>query len=116
MEFLTINANSWLPFRDRWSAEGAPVETQSATVIFLQEHKLTDEESCADAVEWCPKRGWNAVFRKATVLQSGKPSGGVAIMVAQRADVGVVDSMLSLDGASIGCSACGSRHLGWSPC
>ncbi len=105
MEFLTLNVNSWLPFRDRWSSEGTPAEIQSATVLFIQEHKLTDEEACSDAAEWCAKRGWNAVFRPATALQSGRASGGVAILVAQRADVGVVDPGLPTAG-------CAHRLLG----
>ena len=95
---LTLNINSWLPFRDRWSAEGSPPEIQSATVLFLQEHKLTSTALCDDAVDWCGKRGWNAVFRPAATLQSGKASGGVAILVAHRADIGVTDPMLKAEG------------------
>ena len=91
---LTLNINSWFPFRDRWSAEGAPPELQSATVLLLQEHKLTTTALCDDAVEWCGRRGWNAVFRPAAVLPSGKASGGVAILLAQRADIGVTDPLL----------------------
>ena len=78
---LTLTLNSWfLPFKDRWSAEGAPPELQSARVLLLQEHKLTTTALCDDAVEWCARRGWNAVFRPAAVLPSGKASGGVAIL------------------------------------
>ncbi len=105
LEILTVNVNSWYPFRDRWSAEGAPEEILSATVLCLQEHKLTSEEACSDAVEWCGKQGWNAVFRPATLLSSGKPSVGVAILCAQTPDVGVTDPMLPSDG-------CGHRLLG----
>ena len=105
LELLTINVNSWIPFRDRWSAEGAPAEIVSATVLFLQEHKLTSAEACSDAVEWCGKRGWNAVFRPATVLPSRNASGGVAILCAQGADIGATDPMLPSEG-------CAHRLLG----
>ena len=100
MEFVTLNINSWWPFRDRWNSEGNSEEIQSATVMFLQEHKLTSEEDCADAADWCCARGWNAVFRPAITLQSGRASGGVAILVAQRADVGVVDPELPSEGVA----------------
>ena len=98
LKFITMNMNSWVLFRDRWSAEGAPEETSSATVVFLQEHKITTPELCGDAVEWCGKRGWNAVLRLAATLPSGKASGGVAILSAQRADIGVTDPMLKAEG------------------
>ena len=74
--FLTINVNSWLPFRDRWAEEGEPEELRSATVLFLQEHQLTTAEACSDAEEWSERRGWNAVFRRAAILPSGRSSGG----------------------------------------
>ncbi len=71
---------------------------QSATVLLLQEHKLTSAALCDDAVEWCGKRGWSAVFRPAATLPSGKASGGVAILVAHRADIGVTDPLLRAEG------------------
>ncbi len=95
---MTINVNSWPPFRARWAAEGTPTEIQSATVLLLQEHKLTSQEHCSDAVEWCARQGWRAVFRPAATLESGKPSGGVAILVADRADIGVTDPQLQAPG------------------
>ena len=95
---LTININAWAPFRARWSEEGAPQEIQSATVLLLQEHKLTTQEQCSDATEWCAKQGWKAVFRPAATLESGKPSGGVAILLADRADIGITDPQLKAPG------------------
>ncbi len=74
--FITINVNSWHPFRDRWEEEGEPDEIGSATVLFIQEHQLTSAEACSDAEEWCEKRGCHAVFRRAAVLPSGRSSGG----------------------------------------
>ena len=98
LQFLTLNINAWQPFRDRWSEEGTPKEIQSATLIFLQEHRLTTVEQCQDATEWCAARGWDAVFGRATQLASGKPSGGVAILIAHRPDVGVTDPQLNTEG------------------
>ena len=96
--FLTINVNAWQPFKTRWAAEGTPPEIQSATVLLLQEHKITSQELCSDAVEWCARQGWRAVFRPAATLATGKPSGGVAILIADRADVGVTDLQLRAPG------------------
>ncbi len=98
LRFLTLNINAWAPFRDRWSEEGQPAEFQSATLLLLQEHHLTTEEQCSDAVEWCAARGWDATFRKAIQLPSGKPPGGAAILVSHRADIGVTDPQLSVEG------------------
>ncbi len=95
---LTINVNSWHPFKVRWSEEGTPSEILSATVLFLQEHKLTTVEQCDDAVDWCARQGWKAVFRPAVTLPSGKASGGVAILLADRADIGVTDPLLRVPG------------------
>ncbi len=55
----------------------------------MQEHQLSSRELCDDAEQWCLRRGWSAVFRPALRLPSGRTSGGVAILVAQRADLGV---------------------------
>ncbi len=95
---LTININAWAPFRARWSEEGMPQEIQSATVLLLQEHRLTTVEQCSDATEWCARQGWKAVFQPAATLESGKPSGGVAILLADRADIGITDPQLKAPG------------------
>ena len=77
--------------------EGEPEEIQSATVLLIQEHQLTTAEACSDAEEWCERRGWNAVFRRAAVLPSGRSSGGVAILSAARPDIGVTDPSLQAE-------------------
>ncbi len=96
---LTLNINSWYPFKQRWSEEGTPREIESATVLLIQEHKLTSLEQCDDAVEWCSRMGWKALFRQAEQLPSGKASGGVAILVADRTDIGITDPTLRAAGA-----------------
>ncbi len=89
---LTININSWWTFKQLWTTEsGVDEAIQSATVVCLQEHHLTRQVDCDDAVEFCSKRGFNAVFNAAIVLESGKPSGGVAVLVKDRPDIGVTD-------------------------
>ena len=57
----------------------------------LQEHHLTRQVGCDDAVEFCHKRWCNAVSNAAIMLDSGKPSGGGAVLVKDRADIGVTD-------------------------
>ena len=52
---------------------------------------MQGRDQCRDAEEWCAKRGWNAMFALASTLPSGQPSGGVAILVSQRSDIGVTD-------------------------
>ena len=76
---LTLNVNSWQPFKERWANEGATPDIQSATVMLLQEHHLVTELQCRNATEWWEAVGWQAVFRQARTLDSGKSSGGVAI-------------------------------------
>ncbi len=91
MEIITMNVNSWRAIRDKWSTEGVPEELLTAHVIFIQEHRLATSEECDDAVEWCAARGFNAVFRPAVSLESGRPSCGVGILIAQRDDFGVTE-------------------------
>ena len=75
------------------------------TAILLQEHKLQGRDQCRNAEEWCARRDWNSMFKSAVTLPSGQPSGGVAILCAQMADLGVTDPMLPSEG-------CGHRLLG----
>ncbi len=51
---------------------------------------------CADATEWCGVRGFNAVFKPGRTLASGRASCGVAVLVAQRDDIGVTEPELTL--------------------
>ena len=95
---VTMNVNSWHPFRDRWTAEGEPKESTAASVLLLQEHQLATREACRSAEEWCERRGWNAVFREAATLPSGRSSGGVAILSTSRPDIGVTDPSLPPEG------------------
>ncbi len=83
--------NSWQPFRERWRAEGQPLELASATVLMVQEHHLVQSDLCRDAEDFCGQRGWHAVFREAVRLPSGRSSGGVALLVRKRDDIGVTD-------------------------
>ncbi len=89
LEVLTVNINSWGPFKERWTNEGEPAEIQSATVMLLQETHLVTDVQCSDATEWLESRGWLAVFRPAQMQDSGKSSGGVSVCVRKRADIGV---------------------------
>ncbi len=96
---ITVNINSWRTFRDLWATEAAVnAVMSSATVVCLQEHHLTSQDECSDAVEWCHKRGYNASFNAAIGLESGKPSGGVAILTRDRDDIGVTDPGAALGG------------------
>ena len=92
---LTININSWFPFRDKWSAEGEPSEFSAVQVMMIQEHHLTTQELCDDAQEWLEGRGWRAVFGLAAMLPSGRPSGGVARLFRQSDTLGITDPALS---------------------
>jgi endonuclease/exonuclease/phosphatase family metal-dependent hydrolase len=94
LEVITININSWTPFRSKWNSEGLPKELQSATVLCLQEHQLVSDEAIGDAEDWLKTRGYHAVFHPAVRLPSGKTSGGVAIAVRDQEDVGVTDLQL----------------------
>ena len=86
--------NSWTTFRERWRAEGQLSELESATVLMVQEHHLVQADLCRDAEDFCSQRGWHAVFREAIRLPSGRSSGGVAILVRRRDDIGVTDPQL----------------------
>ncbi len=92
---MTLNINAWTPFRDRWSVEGEPAELADVQVMFLQEHHLTNQESCNDSQEWCEKRGWRAVFGRADRLDSGRASAGVALLFRQSDTLGITDPGLS---------------------
>ena len=97
---LSININSWTTFRAKWTSEGTPKEFEGATAILLQEHKLHGGDLCRDAEEWCTRRGWRSTFSSAATLPSGQPSGGVAILLADRADVGATDPALPVGDAA----------------
>ena len=96
LEIVTMNVNSWKAFRDKWTTEGVPQELTTAHVIYIQEHRLESTQECDDAIEWCGARGFNAVFKRASALESGRASCGVAILVAQRDDFGVSELVLTL--------------------
>ncbi len=96
IEVLTMNINSWKPFRDKWTTEGMPQGLQTAQVICIQEHKLQSDTDCDDATEWCAARGFHAVFKPSGMSASGRASGGVAILVAQRGDVGITEPAVQL--------------------
>ena len=91
LRIMTINVNAWSTFREKWATAGEFREFDGSTAILIQEHKLQGRDQCRDAEEWCGRRGWHATFSSAITLPSGQPSGGVAILVAQRPDLGVVD-------------------------
>ena len=97
LEVITMNVNSWRAFRDKWASEGLPDELTSAHVVFIQEHRLESAQECDDATEWCGARGFHAVFQRACTSETGRPSCGVAILVAQRDDFGVTAPALQLD-------------------
>ena len=52
MEVITVNVNSWVPFRNRWSTDGLPSEIASATVLSIQEHHLVSDAVIGDAEDW----------------------------------------------------------------
>ncbi len=89
LQVLTLNINSWTTFKERWATTTEPEELQSATVMLLQETHLATAEQCGDATEWLEKRGWRGIFVPAQHQPSGRTTGGVAICVRHRADVGV---------------------------
>ncbi len=88
---LTANINSWATFKTRWSSDEDWGQWEAATILLLQEHHLVHQEQRDDAIRWLDSKGWHAVFSPARTLQSGKSSGGVAICVRQRPDIGVTD-------------------------
>ncbi len=92
---MTININSWYPFRDRWNAEGEPHELADLQVVAIQEHHLHTQEACGDAQEWLESRGWRAILSRAATLPSGKPSGGVGLLIRQSDEYGLTDPGLS---------------------
>ncbi len=98
LEIISLNINAWAPFRQKWAEAGDFKEFSGTTLILLQEHKLSSKEERSDAQEWLQARGWDAVFTPARTLESGKPSGGVAILVRQRPDVGVQSLDLDSEG------------------
>ena len=63
----------------------------------MQETHLATPEQCGDATEWLEKKGWRGLFAPAQRQESGKTSGGVAICVRHKADVGVTLPHLSSD-------------------
>ncbi len=91
---LTANINSWATFKSRWSSADDWEPMDSATILLLQEHHLVSKEQRDDAIRWLEAKGWNAVFSPARLLESGKTSGGVAVCVRQRPDIGVTDPFM----------------------
>ena len=115
-EMLTININSWWTFKQLWTTESAVREMiHSATVVSLQEHHLSRQVELDDAVEFCHKHGFSAVFNAAIELESGKPSGGVAVLVKDRPDIGVTDPQAPTDGQAHRLLAVKVDSLGQAP-
>ena len=50
---MAIDINAWTTLKDRWAADEERDEMRSTTVLFLQEHPITSQDDCKDAVEWC---------------------------------------------------------------
>ncbi len=88
---MTINVNSWSTFKMRWAEEGLPGEFTAKHVIMLQEHHLTSEDTVTDTQQWLAARGWRSVFSRAALLASGRPSGGVALLIRDAPNLGVID-------------------------
>ncbi len=94
---------------------GVPQELLTAHVVYLQEHKLATTLACDDAIGWCGARGFNAVFKPARALDSGRALCGVAILVAQRDDLGVTEPALDLSPDEVPALwLSSSRPLAWT--
>ncbi len=63
-------------------------EFTSASVVLLQETHIQSEDDRLSAVEQCARLGWRAAFSLAATLESGKPSGGVAILIREGLNIG----------------------------
>ena len=63
LKAVTVNATSW------GSAQACLMATD-ANLVFLQEHKLTDDK-IPEATQWTDSEGWNAVW------EAAGPSGGL---------------------------------------
>ena len=50
-------------------------------VLFVQEHELVSDSEIRDAVNYASARGWHASVNPAILLETGKPSCGVGILV-----------------------------------
>ena len=77
-----------------WNSLKLWIEECEAHVLCLQEHKLTKDQ-IAEASQWALKRGWKSVWGAAvTSDETGKPSGGVAILVRKELGVSRADIYL----------------------
>ncbi len=85
LECITANVNSWRAFKDQLDRP----EFETATLLLLQETHLLTEDELRSAVEYCGHRGWLGKFPLAAQLPSGKPSGGVAILIRDGLSLGV---------------------------
>jgi len=74
LRMLTVNCTSW------HSMKQLVLKTE-ANVIFVQEHKMTDDE-LKEGTRWCEAQGWTSIWEPA-FRKKGKTkgaSGGVMIM------------------------------------
>ncbi len=85
----TLNVNSWSSFKAKLDDSHLDQMLQHTTIMLIQEHKILEQSDLDEAVQYCARRGWQAVFGAARRMESGLASGGVAILVRDGMDVGV---------------------------
>ncbi len=85
---VTLNANAWNYFKTKLTERKVQEEIGEAAILRLQETKI-GQSSISDAVTYCKQRGWLASFSPAQLRDTGSHSGGVAILVRDKLNIGI---------------------------
>ena len=87
--FHTLNVNAWSTFKSKLDDTNFMESVGYSTILFIQEHKLVSTDELDAAIAHCAQRGFTAVFSPALTLASGKPSGGVGILISEGLNIGI---------------------------
>ena len=85
----TLNINAWNTFKQKLDDSNFMETVGYSTILLIQEHKMITQDEVDAAVAHCARRGFSATFGLAKVLESGKPSGGVGILIKECLNVGI---------------------------
>ena len=87
--FHTLNINAWSSFKSKLDDLTFHESIGNSTILLIQEHKMLAQDETDTAVAYCARRGCIAIFGLAKKLDSGKPSGGVGILVKEGLNIGI---------------------------
>ncbi len=97
-----MNINAWSTFEHKLDDSNFVEAAGYTTILLIQEHKMLTRDEVDAAVAHCARRGFSATFGLAKALGSGKPSGGVGILIKEGLNVGITRSTSTMANWLIG--------------